>query len=302
MDFANQFNEAAQQAVLSAVRSGAWVKHRWIEDLIKQSVLGRIPTGAIAAAAAEVIEPAPHGHASHPVAAPTVVFSGNEGYAVYPAAPAEEPAEPAAIVPVAPPGYIVVGDVDSAVEPIAPPVVTESAADSSMAELMALEESAGAVVMPAEAEPEPDSFVSRRFDHVEGYPYRILVLDREKDHTRSRAVHFKRAPTQAEFDYEFRDFQAGTHNIYVNLWIESSNDWGTITTDYVPHWNKEKPKETLKPCKDWPDGKNYRVKFWDSRVPGFNYVYFERKPSPYAVKQYHATKHFAVVEPRPEGV
>ncbi len=300
MDFANQFNEAAQQAVLSAVRSGAWVKHRWIEDLIKQSVLGRIPTGAIAAAAAEVIETAPHGHASHPAAAPdpdltaapaavhpvapTVVLSGNEGYAVYPAAPAEEPAEPAAI------------------DPVAPPVVTEPAAEPSMAELMALEESAGAVVMPAEAKPEPDFFISHNFNHVEGYPYRILVLDRQKNHTRSRAVHFKRAPTQEEFDLEFRDYQAGSHYIYVNVWIPGSNDWGSITTDYVPKWNKEKPKETLKPREDWPDGKNFRVKFWDSRIPAFNYVYFERKPSPYAVKQYHDTKCFAVVEPRPEGV
>ncbi|NYU08064.1 hypothetical protein A8O28_04375 [Enterobacteriaceae bacterium CCUG 67584] len=275
MDFANQFNEAAQQAVLSAVRSGAWVKHRWIEDLIKQSVLGRIPTGAIAAAAAEVIEPAPHGHASHPAAAPdlaltaapaaahpvapTVVFSGNEGYAVYPAEP-------------------------------------------SMAELMALEESAGAVVMPAEAEPEPDFFTSRNFNHTEGYPYRILVIARDKNHTRSRAVHFKRVPTQEEFDLEFRDYLAGTHYIYVNQWIEGNNNWDTITTDYVPKWNKEKPKETLKPCEDWPEGKNFRVKFWDSRIQGYNYVYFDRKPSPYAVKQYHDTKCFAVVEPRPEGV
>lgn len=286
MDFANQFNEAAQQAVLSAVRSGAWVKHRWIEDLIKQSVLGRIPTGAIAAAAAEVIEPAPHGHASHPAAAPdlaltaapaavhpvapTVVFSGNEGYAVYPAAPAEEPAEPAA--------------------------------EPSMAELMALEERAGAVVMPAEAEPEPDFFISHDFKHVEGYPYRILVIARDKNHTRSRAVHFKRVPTQEEFDLEFRDYLAGTHHIYVNQWVEGSNDWDTITTDYVPKWNKEKPKETLKPCEDWPEGKSFRVRFWDSRIQGHNYVYFDRKPSPYAVKKYHDSKCFAVVEQRPEGV
>ncbi len=268
MDFANQFNEAAQQAVLSAVRSGAWVKHRWIEDLIKQSVLGRVNTGAIAAAAAEVIEPAPHGHASHPAAAPEPALT----------------AEPAAI------------------DPVAPPVVTEPAAEPSMAELMALEESAGAVVMPAEAKPEPDFFISHNFNHVEGYPYRILVIDRLKNHTRSRAVHFKRAPTQEEFDLEFRDYQAGTHYIYVNVWIPGSNDWGTVTTDYVPKWNKEKPKETLKPREDWPDGKNFRVKFWDSRIPAFNYVYFERKPSPYAVKQYHDTKCFAVVESRPEGV
>ncbi|NEG94343.1 hypothetical protein [Leclercia adecarboxylata] len=292
MDFANQFHAAAQQAVLEAVRTGAWVKHGWIETMIKQSIqqsMTAAPAGAqlevsgivtcTAAEPALTAEPA----AVHPVA-PTVVLSGNDGYAVYPAAPAEEPAEPAAI------------------DPVAPPVVTEPAAEPSMAELMALEESAGAVVMPAEAKPEPDFFISHNFNHVEGYPYRILVLDRQKNHTRSRAVHFKRAPTQEEFDLEFRDYQAGTHYIYVNVWIPGSNDWGTVTTDYVPKWNKEKPKETLKPREDWPDGKNFRVKFWDSRIPAFNYVYFERKPSPYAVKQYHDTKCFAVVEPRPEGV
>lgn len=292
MDFANQFHAAAQQAVLEAVRTGAWVKHGWIETMIKQSIqqsMTAAPAGAqlevsgivtcTAAEPALTAEPA----AVHPVA-PTVVLSGNDGYAVYPAAPAEEPAEPAAI------------------DPVAPPVVTEPAAEPSMAELMALEESAGAVVMPAEAKPEPDFFISHNFNHVEGYPYRILVLDRQKNHTRSRAVHFKRAPTQEEFDLEFRDYQAGTHYIYVNVWIPGSNDWDAVTTDYVPKWNKEKPKETLKPREDWPDGKNFRVKFWDSRIPAFNYVYFERKPSPYAVKQYHDTKCFAVVEPRPEGV
>lgn len=294
MDFANQFHAAAQQAVLEAVRTGAWVKHGWIETMIKQSIqqsMTAAPAGAqlevsgivtcTAAEPALTAEPA----AVHPVA-PTVVLSGNDGYAVYPAAPAEEPAEPAAI------------------DPVAPPVVTEPAAEPSMAELMALEESAGAVVMPAEVEPEPepDFFISHNFNHVEGYPYRILVLDRQKNHTRSRAVHFKRAPTQEEFDLEFRDYQAGTHYIYVNVWIPGSNDWDAVTTDYVPKWNKEKPKETLKPREDWPDGKNFRVKFWDSRIPAFNYVYFERKPSPYAVKQYHDTKCFAVVEPRPEGV
>ncbi len=284
MNFANQFDEAAQQAVLDAVKSGAWVKHRWIEDLIKQSVLGRMASSAIAAAA--VIGTAPHGHASHPAAAPDPALT----------------AEPAAIDRIAPPGYIVVGEVESAIYPIAAPAVTERVAEPSMAELMALEESAGAVVMPAEAEPEPDFFESRNFNHVEGYPYRILVLDREKNHTRSRAVHFKRAPTQEEFDHEFRDYLAGTHNIYVNLWIEGSNDWGTVTTDYVPKWNKEKPKETLKPREDWPEGKNFRVKFWDSRLPAFNYVYFDRRPSPYAVKQYNDSKCFAVVESRPEGV
>lgn len=292
MDFANQFHAAAQQAVLEAVRTGAWVKHGWIETMIKQSIqqsMTAAPAGAqlevsgivtcTAAEPALTAEPA----AVHPVA-PTVVLSGNDGYAVYPAAPAEEPAEPAAI------------------DPVAPPVVTEPAAEPSMAELMALEESAGAVVMPAEAKPEPDFFISHNFNHVEGYPYRILVLDRQKNHTRSRAVHFKRAPTQEEFDLEFRDYQAGTHYIYVNVWIPGSNDWDAVTTDYVPKWNKEKPKETLKPREDWPDGKNFRVKFWDSRIQAFNYVYFDRKPSPYAVKQYHDTKCFAVVEPRPEGV
>lgn len=289
MDFTTQFNAAAQQAVLNALKSGSWTHHKWLADMVRQSVQAGLATPA-------VTEPEPRGHASHPAAAPDSALTA-------------EPASPDSLdghQPIVLQGFIRTSTSGYETYPVALPQPTEAPAEpavESTAQLMELEVSAEPLAL-SEPEPkaEPDSFVSRSFDHVAGYPYRILVLDREKDHTRSRAVHFNRAPTQEEFDYEFRDYQAGTHNIYVNVWDEGSNDWGTITTDYVPYWNKEKPKETLKPCEEWPEGKTYRIRFWDPRVPGYNYVYFARKPSPYAVKQYHDTKHFAVVEQRPEGV
>ena len=103
-----------------------------------------------------------------------------------------------------------------------------------------------------------------------------------------------------DFEYQFRHFHARTHHVHVNHWV--NGDWETITTEYVPHWNKEKPKETLKPSEEWPEGKKFRIKFWDQRIDGFNYVYFDSKPGGIVLNKYHAAKCFAVTEQRPEGV
>lgn len=234
MDFAKQFTEAAQKAVLTAVENGSWVNYPWIENMIK-------------GAARESLKPqiSVDMNAIVPDFMRDVVLTGAE-FAREAHTPVPSPS-------------------------------------------------------PAEGEESREaSFESNSFEHVEGFDWRILVSDRTKNHRNSWVENFIRPPTQEEFEYQFRHFHARTHYFHVNHWV--NGDWETITTEYVPHWNKEKPKETLKPSEEWPEGKKFRIKFWDQRIDGFNYVYFDSKPGGIVLNKYHAAKCFAVTEPRPEGV
>lgn len=163
----------------------------------------------------------------------------------------------------------------------------------------------------AEPEPQADTaelatnagdhaFVSDDFTHVEGYDWRIIVADRLKNHANSWAKHFNYRPSQDEFEDQFRHFHARTHHVHANKWVDG--DWTTITEEYVPHWNKEKPAETFTTTSDWEDGKGWRIKFWDQRVNRDNFVYFDYKPGGITLQKYHNGKQFAVVEQRPEGI
>lgn len=234
MDFAKQFTEAAQKAVLTAVENGSWVNYPWMENMVK---------GA-----------------------------------------ARESLKPVAMVK----GPIIVPDFIT--EPAPCGVFHRRAGDQG-----------DEVTRPAPALSDgSNSFESNDFTHVDGYDYRIVVIDRMKNSHNSWCEHFKQKPTQEEFEYQFRHFHAHTHYVHVNLWVDGT--WETITTEYVPHWNKEKPKETLKPSEEWPEGKKFRVKFWDQRISGYNYVYFDSKPGGIVLNKYHSAKCFAVVQSRPEGV
>ena len=240
MDFAKQFNEAAQKAVLLAVETGSWTRFPWIETMIKQSVRESLK--------------------------PVVQVDG----------------------PIIVPDFI-----RTFTDPAIP------GGDKSVTSVVSRDDD-GAATVHSVSEAGQDSFESNSFDHVDGYDYRIIVTDRMKDHRNSWAEHFKQKPTQEEFEYQFRHFHARTHHVHVNHWVDGS--WETITSEYVPHWNKEKPKETLQPSEEWPEGKKYRIKFWDQRIDGFNYVYFDSKPGGIVLNKYHAAKCFAVTEQRPEGV
>lgn len=240
MDFAKQFTEAAQKAVLLAVETGSWTRFPWIERMMKQTVSESLKQ--------------------------TITAAG----------------------PIADPGFI-----RSFVDPASPDC------DKTMKATVSLNEQ-GSVAVNSVSEAGTDSFESNDFTHVDGYDYRIIVTDRMKDHRNSWAEHFKNKPTQEEFEYQFRHFHARTHHVHVNHWVDG--DWETITGEYVPHWNKEKPKETLQPSEEWPEGKKFRIRFWDQRIDGFNYVYFDSKPGGIVLSKYHAAKCFAVTETRPEGV
>ena len=244
MEFAKQFNEAAQKAVLSAVESGEWVKYGWMEELIKQAVreglkgeetiVGDITINPLH----RLVEDTPRDLCGCPA------------------------------------GFCTCNT-----------TITEPPACKSRG---------------PRAYPTNDSFESNDFSHVGGYDYRIIVSDRQRNHNNSWAEHFISKPTQEEFEYQFRHFHDKTHYVHVNQWVDG--DWITITTDYVPKWNKEKPEETFTATEEWPEGKNYRIKFFDQRVNGNNYVYFESKPGGIVLSKYHSTKCFAVVQARPEVV
>lgn len=136
--------------------------------------------------------------------------------------------------------------------------------------------------------------------HIQGYDWQISVLSRDKNHLDSYMLHFAHAPTQEEFEEHFVHFQRRTHYVYANEW--QGGEWVSITHDYVPNFKKEKPVETFTTTEEWPEGKSFRVKFWDQRVNGYNYVYFDSKPGGIVLNKYHSAKCFAVVQARPEGV
>lgn len=252
MDFAKQFTEAAQKAVLIAVENGSWVNYPWMENMIK-------------GAAREGLKP-------------------------------QISVDMRCIVP----DFRTPLDF-GAVEACGCPLGKCTCSDSIREFAKTIESlSTGGTRQAPALSDGSNSFESNDFTHVDGYDYRIIVSDRERRHSNSWCEHFKQKPTQEEFEYQFRHFHARTHYVHVNHWVDG--DWETITSEYVPQWNKEKPKETLKPSEEWPEGKKYRIKFWDQRIDGFNYVYFDSKPGGIVLNKYHAAKCFAVTEPRPEGV
>lgn len=248
MEFAKQFNEAAQKAVLTKIENGEWVNFPWMEALVKRSVRVALTTEA------------------------------------------EISVDLTALVPDRTVG---IDDVFHA-HGIPPSIGRQLAEAESSKNTLPI----GGVVQTYEKP--GDVFESNSFAHVEGYDWRIMVSDRNKNHRNSWVENFSRPPTQEEFEYQFRHFHARTHYVHVNYWVDGS--WTTITADYVPGWNKEKPNENFTASEEWPEGKKYRIRFFDQRVDRINYVYFDSKPGGIVLNKYHSTKGFAVVEARPEGI
>lgn len=274
MEFAKQFNEAAQKAVLTKIESGEWVNFPWMETLIKQSVRTALTTVVTINPLSKLLEETPRDicgcpagfctcHDKHVLTEtpPCKVFSSQEQIA--------EAAKKHGINP-------------------------DVLAQMAWAESAENKRPIGGVVEV------PDSFESDSFAHEDGYDWRIMVSDRNKNHRNSWVENFNRPPTQEEFEHQFRHFHARTHYVHVNHWVDGS--WTTITADYVPGWNKEKPEETFTATDEWPEGKKYRIRFHDQRIGRENYVYFDGKPGGVVLAKYHSAKCFAVVESRPEGI
>lgn len=244
MEFAKQFNEAAQKAVLTKIENGEWVNFPWMETLVKRSVRVSLTTEA------------------------------------------EISVDLTSIIPDRTVGIDGVFHAHGIL-----PSIGKQLAEAESAEN---KRPIGGVVEV------PDSFESESFCHVDGYDWRIMVSDRNKNHRNSWVENFSRPPTQEEFEHQFRHFHARTHYVHVNYWVDGS--WTTITADYVPGWNKEKPEETFTATDEWPEGKKYRIRFHDQRIGRENYVYFDGKPGGIVLAKYHSAKCFAVVESRPEGI
>lgn len=243
MEFAKQFNEAAQKAVLTKIENGEWVNFPWMETLIKQSVRLALTTEV------EIKCEVPR-------------ITGIDGV------------------------FHAHG---------IPPSIGKQLAD---AESSKNKRPIGGEVQTFDNP--GNSFESNDFSHVEGYDWQIVCIDRMKNHSNSWAEHFNHLPTQEEFDYHFRHYEARTHYVHANRW--ENGKWVSFTSDYVPHFSKEKPVETFTASDEWPEGKKWRIRFHDQRVGRENFVYFDSKPGGIVLAKYHSAKCFAVVEQRPEGI
>jgi len=262
MPFADKFNEAAQNAAIRLIDGDRWQELPWLSKLVQQAVRDSVAGGEV-----ELSSWAGEAGSQIESSLEPLILDGTKL--------TEEQME-----------HLLTGgrrcdDFSKKSHPL-PVEFGQGPADES------------------DKEQPSDSFESNDFSRVEGYDWRIIVADRMKNHRNSWAEHFVRRPTQEEFEHQFQHFEARTHHVHVNQWVDG--DWTTITTDYVPHWSKEKPAETFTTTSDWEEGKNWRIKFWDQRVNRDNFVYFDYKPGGITLHKYHNGKHFAVVEQRPEGI
>lgn len=251
MEFAKQFGEAAQKAVLSTIESGEWVKFPWMETLIKQAVReglkGEVTIGT--------------DYTPNPLSSLTE---------------------------------------SKPLDICGCPFGSCTCTDQMLGNDDSITKSTIALTSWQESPRQKDSFESNDFTHVEGYDWQVVCIDRMKNHTNSWAEHFNHLPTQEEFDFQFRHYEARTHYVHANRW--ENGKWVSFTADYVPHFSKEKPVENFTATEEWPEGKKWRIKFHDQRVGRLNYVYFDSKPGGMNLAKYHTAKCFAVVEARPANV
>ena len=278
MEFAKQFNEAAQKAVLTKIENGEWVNFPWMETLIKQSVRTALTTVVTINPLSKLLEETPRDTCGCPAG-----FCTCHDKHVLTETPPRK--------------------VFSSQEQIAEAAKKHGINPDVLAQMAWAESAENKTPIGGEVQTynnPGDSFESNSFDHVEGYDWQIVCIDRMKNPTNSWAEHFNHLPTQEEFEHQFRHFHARTHYVHANRWEDGK--WVAITTDYAPHWSKEKPKETFTATDEWPEGKNYRIRFHDQRIGRENYVYFDGKPGGIVLAKYHSAKCFAVVESRPEGI
>ncbi len=271
MPFADKFNEAAQNAILRKIDADQWEQLPWLARLVQQQVTIAVKE-----------------------------WDKIEGSSLAFALPEErqEPMEWPATIDCT-------GMSHEEVESLLEKAKGRSGQDySKLSEhipYQPVEEVEAPAPQDEPSEPgHKDSFESNDFAHVDGYDWRIIVADRLKNHNNSWAEHFNYRPSQEEFDHQYRHFEARTHHVHINQWVDG--DWITITPDYAPQLNKEKPAESFDTTSEWEEGKGWRIRFWDQRVDRLNYVYFDYKPGGIILNKYHSTKGYAVVEQRPEGV
>lgn len=278
MPFADKFNEAAQNAILRKIDADQWEQLPWLARLVQQQVTiavkewDKIEGNPLAVSLPEEMQEQQPIDCRHMSEADIEKLIGVKP-AVLRSVMATESASPEAI---------------------------EAWAQKASEAIEAAQPAAERTQTQPSEPGHKDSFESNDFGHGEGYDWRIIVADRLKNCNNSWAEHFNYRPSQEEFEHQYRHFEARTHHVHVNQWVDG--DWITITPDYAPQLNKEKPAESFTTTSDWEDGKGWLIRYWDQRVDRVNYVYFDYKPGGITLHKYHSAKGFAVVEKRPEGV
>lgn len=271
MPFADKFNEAAQDAAIRLIESDQWRGCGWLAKLVEQQVRLTLESSAIIEA--EPLMLPEELQEQQPIDCTKMTVEQMER---------------------------ALGIKPGVLRTVA---ATEAASPEAIEKWATQAQEAMEAAQPEANASKPgkkDSFESNEFAHVDGYDWRIIVADRLKNSRNSWAEHFNYRPSQEEFENQYRHFEARTHHVHINQWVDG--DWITITPDYVPSLNKEKPAESFDATSEWEDGKGWRIRFFDQRVDRLNYVYFDYKPGGITLHKYHSAKGFAVVEKRPEGV
>lgn len=111
-------------------------------------------------------------------------------------------------------------------------------------------------------------------------------------------VHCREKPSAELFNEHYQLFLKRTHRVYV---LKSDGKQSEDVTREYLYSGRPTQKETVSvKSSEWEDETaNFRVRFYDTRAGGTNYVYFRNQPSGFVLARYHSTKQFAVVETRP---
>lgn len=110
-------------------------------------------------------------------------------------------------------------------------------------------------------------------------------------------VHCAERPSQALFNYHYQLFRAGTHRVYVLASNGKTSE--DITREFLFSGTPVAKETASVKTSEWEEADaEYRIRFWDTRVGGLNYVYFRNRPSGIVLSRYHSMKQHAVVESR----
>lgn len=158
---------------------------------------------------------------------------------------------------------------------------------------------------PVPEETRPTAIKSADTRWMPGYNYKIMVTYRDRSrYDEAYTVHYVERPSQEEFDSHFKLFLTGEAYVHIKQADGRSKSWN-ITHEYSKHIDadghiiKEKVVETFDADENWPNDKQWRIKFFDVRIGKLNYVYFAYQPSGMTLAKYHKGKVFAVAEQRP---
>lgn len=165
-------------------------------------------------------------------------------------------------------------------------------------------------------------------DHIQGYDWQIVVLDRWKDTSNSYAVHFAEMPTQREFDEHFAKYHQRTHYVHVNEWVNFG--WEGITERYdrtnhlklkpSPEVSAEelrvpdkvvrvapapelKGRDVSAPALTDPweqPEKPFRIRYYSDVLGAVTFHYTDKKPTGAEMAHFHHTKCLAVSQAKPK--